>query len=315
MLARAPLRAFRNHVCDSRHWDGYRPRASDIVIATAPKVGTTWMQRIVSLLVFQTAEPRPLGPISPWIDCRFQMPIDVALPMIEAQEHRRFLKAHLPFDALPIYQEVQYIHVARDPRDACMSFLNHFNSFTAAGWGGLDAVGLSDPTIGKAVPRPPTTPREFFHYWLDTGVQAGAPMMSDTFFHIERSYWTERARPNLLMVHYNDLKADLEGEMRRIAAFLDIVVAEALWPSIVDAATFETMKRDGEVVLAGMERAFEHGHRSFLHSGTNDRWRDTLTDEDLATYSARLAAETTPGLSRWLELGRHKAGDPATAPE
>lgn len=34
--------------------------------------------------------------------------------MIEAQTHRRFLKSHLPMDALPIYDEVRYIHVARD---------------------------------------------------------------------------------------------------------------------------------------------------------------------------------------------------------
>ncbi len=315
MLVRAPERPVRTHVCDSRHWDGYRPRVGDIVIATAPKVGTTWTQRIVSLLVFQTPEPRPIGPVSPWIDCRFQMPIEAALPMIEAQKHRRFLKSHLPFDALPVYDEVQYIHVARDPRDACMSFLNHFNSFTAEGWGALDEVGLKDPTIGKAVPRPPTTPHEFFRYWLGEGNKAGTPMMSDTFFHTERSYWSERARPNLLMVHYNDLKSDLEGEMRRIAGFLGIDVPETLWPSLVDAATFNTMKRDGGVVLAGMEHAFKEGHQSFLHSGTNERWRDVLTNQDLADYAARLAKETTPGLAHWLAHGRHKAGDPATAPD
>ena len=44
---------------------------------------------------------------------------------IEAQAHRRFLKNHLPFDGQPIYDEVKYIHVARDGRDACMSLHNH----------------------------------------------------------------------------------------------------------------------------------------------------------------------------------------------
>jgi aryl sulfotransferase len=76
-------------------------------------VGTTWMQQIVNLLIFQSPEPRPLGELSPWLDNRIHLPIEVVLPKIEAQTHRRFLKSHLPLDALPIYDEVKYIHVAR----------------------------------------------------------------------------------------------------------------------------------------------------------------------------------------------------------
>ncbi|HEX5377504.1 MAG TPA: sulfotransferase domain-containing protein [Phenylobacterium sp.] len=313
MLSRAPSRVVRDWICDSRQWDGYKPRAGDVVIATPPKVGTTWTQQIVNLLVFQSPEPRPLGPLSPWIDCRFQIPIEVALPMIEAQTHRRFLKSHLPMDALPIYDEVRYIHVARDGRDACMSFLNHFNSFTPAAFGHLDEVGLADETIGRPVPRPPKTPREFFHHWIADGDGNGAPMTSRTFFDIERSFWAERARPNLLIVHYNDLKADLSGEMKRIAAFLDIETPDELWPQLVEAATFDAMKRDGGILLAGMEVAFRNGHETFLHSGTNNRWKGELTPDDLELYRAKVAAETTPGLSAWLEGGRAAAGDPRSA--
>ena len=42
----------------------------------------------------------------------------------------------------------------------------------------------------------------------------------------------ECRRPNLLMVHYADMKADLEGEMRRVAGFLEIEVPERLWPGL-----------------------------------------------------------------------------------
>jgi len=93
MLIKAPERECRTWGLDSNRWENYRPRPDDIVIATHPKCGTTWMQRIVSLLVFQSPEPRPIMHISPWIDCRFKEPIEVALARIEAQEHRRFLKS------------------------------------------------------------------------------------------------------------------------------------------------------------------------------------------------------------------------------
>ena len=95
-----------------------------MIIATAPKVGTTWMQQFVSLLIFQSPEPRPLGETSPWIDCRLG-PIEQMLDSIEAHTHRRFLKSHLRLDALPINDEVIYICVARDGRDACMSLMNY----------------------------------------------------------------------------------------------------------------------------------------------------------------------------------------------
>src|SRR5574340_877055 len=117
MLSRQATRVVRDWTCDSTRWSDYKPRAGDVIIATAPKVDTTWMQQIVNLLIFQSAQPRTLGQLSPWIDFRFRLPINEQLSLIEAQTHRRFLKSHLPLDALPIYDEVRYIHVARDARD------------------------------------------------------------------------------------------------------------------------------------------------------------------------------------------------------
>lgn len=312
VLSRAPTREVRDWHCDSRRWAGYRARDGDVVIGTAPKVGTTWMQRIVSLLIFQTGKVRSLVELSPWVDWRVA-PVEAVLPMIEAQTHRRFLKTHLPLDALPLYDEVRYIHVARDGRDACMSFLNHFNSYQPEALAAYDAAGLADPTIGRAMPRPPATERAFFLYWLADGGADRQTFMASDFFHIERSYWAERDRANLLLVHFNDLKGDLAGEMRRIADFLSIEIADGVWPSLVEAATFDSMKRQGASVLAGMERGFKDGHQTFLHSGTNDRWRGYLTDADLALYRETIETALSPGLIRWLEGGRRLAGDPRAA--
>lgn len=308
MLSRAPLRAVKDHVRDSKHWDRYTPRPGDVVVATAPKVGTTWTQRIVNLLIFQSATPVPIMQAHPWVDCRFQMPIDVMISMLEAQTHRRSMKSHLPFDALPIYDEVKYIHTARDGLDACFSFHNHFLNFTPQFIGSIQGIAQADGDTGSPRPPVPEDPREFFLSWIELDDHDFVPV-ANAFFDIERSYWTERQRENLLMVHYNDLKADLSGEMKRIAAFLGIETPAALWPELVEAATFEKMRNEGAALLPGIEMAVKGGHRAFLNKGTNGQWCDVLTKDDVARYRERAAAELPPGLNDWLEHGR-KGADP-----
>lgn len=308
MLSRAPLRTVKDRVRDSKHWDRYQPRPGDVIVATAPKVGTTWTQRIVSLLIFQSAAPAPIMTTHPWVDCRFQIPIDVMIAMLEAQTHRRAMKSHLPFDALPIYDEVKYIHTARGGLDACFSFHNHFLNFTPQFVGSIQHIAEQDGDAAGSPPAPPEDPREFFLSWIEQHDSDVVPV-ADAFFDLERSYWTERLRGNLLMVHYNDLKADLSGEMKRIAAFLGIETPAALWPELVEAAGFERMKDQGAALLPGIEMAVRGGHQTFLNQGINGRWRDVLTKDDVARYRERAAAELSPGLNDWLEHGR-QGSDP-----
>jgi aryl sulfotransferase len=309
MLSHAPTRQVRDWHSDSERWNDYRPRPGDVVIGTAAKVGTTWTQQIVNLLVFQSPRARPLWALSPWLDSRFMAPMEVLTPMLEAQTHRRFIKTHLPMDALPLHDEVRYIHTARDGRDAAMSYFNHLHSHTDEAWGRFDAVGLGDPTIGRPLPRPAATAAEFFHHW----VRAPEAHMADWFFMLENTYWRRRDEANVLLVHFNDLSADLDGEMRRISAFLDIPVDETIWPSLVEAATFGSMKRDGDALLAEMQHGFKGGHRSFLHRGDNGRWRGVVEAADLALYQQKMAAALPPGLIAWLEQGRAGAGDPGVS--
>ena len=316
MLVASPQREYRTWIIDSRRWRHYVPRPDDIVIATYPKCGTTWMQRIVSLLVFQTTEPMPITQISSWIDRRFPQPIEAVVAQIEAQKHRRFLKSHLPLDGLPLYDEVKYIHVARDGRDACMSFHNHGRSFTDQMIEALNKSGMEDDTIRRPYPGVPIDPGQYFHQWITKGEMCGhedgSPTMS--FFDFEKSWWEVRKRPNVLFVHYNDLKSDLSTEMRRIANFLTISVSADLWPQLVAAAGFEAMRRDGDALVAGLAPIFKDGSRSFLFKGTNERWRGVAAEEDLGIYEAKAEAMLPPACARWAALGRARAGDQGAPP-
>jgi aryl sulfotransferase len=296
-------RVYQNHHLDSTRWDHYSPRAGDVIISTSMKAGTTWMQRIMSLLVFGT-EPLPgsLWEVSPWLDNRFVAPIESMIEKIEQQEHQRFLKAHIPLDALPYYPEVRYICVVRDTRDVFMSMFNHYSGYTDFVY---DMLAAGDP-VGGPMPRCPEDPRELWPRWMTRG---NFPWESDGWpfwshhYHAE-SFWKFRDLRNVLLVHFSDLKADLEGEMRRVAGFVGIDVAEERWPNLVEAASFEAMKNEGASLMgADIGMAFEGGADRFLHKGTNGRWRDVLAADDLVLYE-RAAEKLEPELRGWLETGR-----------
>lgn len=306
MLAEAAGREYRTWSLDSRRWQEYRPREGDIVIATYPKSGTTWMQRIVSLLVFQSAEPCPVTAISPWLERRFGTPLAEVLAAIDVQDHRRFVKSHLPFDGLPIHAGVKYIHVARDGRDTAMSFQHHAAGFKPAAIEMLTRAGLEDEQVARPYPAVLEDRAAFFHRWVAEGIipghADGSPNLS--WFQFERTWWEARQRPNVLLVHYNDLKADLAGEMARIADFLEITVTPELWPALVESAGFAAMQRDGDILVASIAPMFRDGSHTFLHKGTNGRWRDAVDPDDLALYDEKLRTMLAPACAGWLTLGR-----------
>ena len=74
------------------------------------------------------------------------------------------------------------------------------------------------------------------------------------------------------------------------------------------------MKRNGALLMPMASAVWDGGSDRFFYKGTNGRWRDVVTAEDLALYD-QVAARMTPGLARWIEEGRLGAGNPRTAPE
>jgi aryl sulfotransferase len=294
-------RVYQNHHLDSTRWDSYVHRPGDIVISTSYKAGTTWTQRIVSLLIFG---PGPLTQgmmaLSPWIDARFFEPETVMHERLGTQDHRRFVKSHLPLDAIPYWDDVRYIAVGRDTRDVFMSVFNHYSAYTETMY---QLLAYGDP-VGGPMPPCPDDPRTLWAEWITTPSfpweYDGSPWWSH-HYHVG-SFWKFRELPNVLMVHYADMKADLDGEMRRIAEFCGIDVDESVWPEIVNAARFDSMKEEARKT-PGMELVFEGGSDRFFFKGTNGRWRDVLTTEDLELYESA-ASKLDAELRGWLESGR-----------
>ena len=215
-------RELHNHHFDSTIWNEFQFRDDDIVIGTYAKSGTTWTQQIVSQLIFQGAEGLEVAEMSPWLDLRVP-PKEVKLPAVEAQQHRRFLKTHLPVDALVFSPRAKYLYIGRDGRDVVWSMYNHHANANELWYQVLnDTPGLVGPPIG----RPPADVRQYFLDWLE---RDGHPFWP--FWENIRSWWAIRHLPNVLMLHFAELKADMPGQIRRIAAFLDIEIDESRFPA------------------------------------------------------------------------------------
>jgi aryl sulfotransferase len=241
--------------------------------------------------------------LSPWVDSAFQCDVGVMAATIEAQQHQRFLKSHLPLDAVPYDPEVRYVYVGRDTRDVFMSAFNHYSGYTELTYSLLDAAGGE---LGP-MPRCPATERSLWADWMTRSLfdweHDGWPFWSH--HHHATSFWRHRHLPNILMLHYADLLADLEGQMHQVADFTGIDVAEEAWPGLVAAARFDAMKRDAIRTEEHLGLIFEGGANRFFHKGTNGRWRGVLTESDLALYEAAAGA-LDPELRAWLE---HGSGD------
>ncbi|MEO1018490.1 MAG: sulfotransferase domain-containing protein, partial [Pseudomonadota bacterium] len=296
----------RTWIYDSRRWAHYTPRPNDIVIATMPKSGTTWMQRIVGMLVFQSAEPMPMMQISAWIDQRFDEPIETVIERIEGQNHRRFLKSHVPYDGLPIYDNVKYIHIARDGRDVLMSWHHQHAGISPDIVDIYNKIGLEDELLGRKYPEWLADPADYFHRWLTEAIVPGHEdgLPNPSYFKSEQIWWQARHQLNVLLVHYNDLKNDLATEISRIAEFLKISVPASLMPELIEAATFGNMRRDGDALMGErMASIFRHGSQGFFYKGSNQRWVGLFRDEDLDLYQQKLAQLGDPALAHWLQHG------------
>ncbi|HSV03837.1 MAG TPA: sulfotransferase domain-containing protein [Phenylobacterium sp.] len=176
----------------------YRPRASDVIISPFGKCGTTWLQQIFHTL--RTGGDLDFDDISrvvPWIETAAITGVDLEAP--QKAEPRGF-KSHLGHDRAP--KGARYIVAFRDPKDALVS-MYHFMS----GWF-LEPGAVS---IG-----------EFGMTW------SGRAERGSAYWSHLTGWWGRRDDPNVLLLSYEQMLADAEGTIRRVAAFCGLPLDQAL---------------------------------------------------------------------------------------
>ena len=122
---------------------------------------------------------------------------------------------------LPYYPETKYLVVARDMRDAYLSWHNH-------------CMKLGIPANEDL--------HEFWFDWIKDGAGGHAPIAKDDaphpHFRFYVSWWQYRHLGNILLVEFSDLLQDLRGEIERIAKFLQFQLDDAAVDAVTQATTF-----------------------------------------------------------------------------
>lgn len=304
------LARYRTPMEDSTRWDGFEFRPGDIVIGSPSKCGTTWTQMICALLIFQTPDlPAPLTSLSPWIDMLVR-PKEEVWDQLAKQRHRRFIKTHTPFDGLRIDPQVTYITVGRDPRDVAISLRSHGKNIKRDVVRQLiqrashpDAQTSDAPADGVDE-RDQLDERSYVRRWIDNDDPPfeNLDSLRGLIWQQGRA-WARRAEPNVVLLHYADLSADLAGQMRWLANHLGIEIPEATWPKLVEAATFGRMKQRAAELAPDEQLGYLRDRARFFRSGTSGDWQKFLTEEDQARYDERMAELAEPGLADWLHHG------------
>jgi len=212
-------------------------RDGDIVVSVPIKSGTTWTMNIVhQLRSGGDADFEDVYVEVPWLELvsgpsatRDQIIAEIdAMP----DHRRRAFKTHAPPGPLPYHapgsgRDVKYVVVVRNPDEAVASMYPFIASHSEAWFAlwGMDKAEFVPPDFAT-----------FFE-------AVGKRMIHDLLFGFVEAWWPLRHEPNVLLMHFSDMKRDHEGSVRRIAEFLRTEPTDLEWPVILECTSFQWMKQ------------------------------------------------------------------------
>jgi hypothetical protein len=266
---------------------------------------------LCALLIFDgPAFPAPLGEVSPWLDNSIR-PLAEVTAAYAAQTHRRVIKTHTPLDGLPLHPDATYLVVGRDPRDVAISMEHHAANMDWEHFLALRAAAVGTDDLAELPPRcvPSEDPAERFRTFLteETPGAVATLTLASVLHHLETG-WQRRHDPNVTLVHYADLTADLAGELLRLARILGIPCAPERARELALEASLVRMRERGADVAPNASRGMWKDVRAFFRSGGTGEWRERLSAADLAAYEARVAQLVSPDLAAWVHGGRLASG-------
>jgi aryl sulfotransferase len=231
----------------------YPAGAQDIFVATQMKCGTTWMQQVAYEILHKgdgdlgDGGHRHLNAVSPWIESFDGVPMDQA-PLLGASR-RRLIKTHLPVKLCPYGPQAKYLYVTRHPVSCYASVLDYFR---------LMAGPLSPPELELLDWF--CSDRLWWLSWPD---------------HVAGWWDWAQQKPNVLFLHFEEMKKDLAGVVRRTAQFLGESLTEEQIRKVVRKSGFGYMKEHEEQFEMSPANLFSV-NGTYFKSGQADRYKDAL---------------------------------------
>lgn len=205
------------------------PNPGDLIIATYPKCGTTWVGQILMLLLKKGVPPstgeEAVG-LSPYLEA-------MGVKAIAHQAPPRCYKVHFDYPSVPKQPEAKYFCVIRNPKDCLISFF-HFAQ--------TDLLGFKD---------------DEFDLFFDLFVR-GKLMYNDFFDHL-LSWYERRHDSNVIFLYYEKMKKDIRASIKDIAEFMGPEYAEMirdpkLLDDVVHYSGFDYMKKTTNELMASVFR-------------------------------------------------------------
>ncbi|KAL1471006.1 hypothetical protein MTO96_023925 [Rhipicephalus appendiculatus] len=295
----------------------------DVVLVSYPGCGVHWLQQIVQLILNSGQSAQD------YVEFTRRTPFLGRLNAAGRRSHDsdlvvpkgpRTLKTHAQILRGGVsHSKAKYVYVARNPWDCCAS-LYHRVKFNR-----------STPATARALPR--SNFDEFFDLFV-----TGKFSFGDYFDHVRCAY-EHRKQDNVFFVTFEDLKADREAVVLKLAHFLGVEYGETLencddvFENVCEKSSFDYMKRvygapteqgsDSSAVASTSPPAVAEdmsGSDGFkflqdgdqfcraLRSGKVNDWKELFTLEHRDRMKARIAEKTKGSdlMSLWRLQSRYK---------
>lgn len=189
----------------------YEYYPDDIFIVSFPKSGTTWMQMILYQLTSNgEMDFEHINEISPYLEDADSS----RKRFVDFKRRPRLIKTHLSYNDIP-KTDARYIYVMRNVMDVLVSVYYHTQNL------GAGNKNFDDSFLLYAAGR--------------YGGGMWAPHLKD--------WLRNTSKLNVLFVKYEDLKVDLESEIRKVASFCQIKIDEETIKRVVERSGFKFMQQ------------------------------------------------------------------------